>query len=171
MITAQIARVMKPISSLQFPEAAKSTAPHERLHHEANPTTSVSQSDRTDLTARGARARVAGDRPSFPGRSSAPITRGSCAAVLILRSVSRAKHQAAAQGSCTADPLFRPVSRANRRIRRTGRPHESSTLRRSGCPKRRVALHLHGLLELMAPTSYARLPERGSSAPLRAVRT
>lgn len=161
---------MKPIASLQFPEAPKSTAPHERLHHEANPGALVAQSDRVDVTARGARMLAAFDRPSFPNRSSAPITRGSCTTELMLRPVSRARHQAAAQGSCTADPLFRPVSRGERRIRPHRPPVRIELTSPLRLPETTRHARLHGLLELMMPTRRTRLPEPGSSAPLRAVR-
>jgi len=169
IVTAQVARVSKPTSSLQFPEAPRSTAPHDRLHHEVFSAAPVSRNDKSDLTARGARTFETNRRLSFPSQRSTPIARGSCTAAHASPGFP-GEGSAVAQVSCAADLLRRPVSRAEQHIQPRSPPAHvelASPLRSPGSAMR---ARRHGLLELVLPVFFARLPEHRSPASLRAVR-
>jgi len=101
---------VKPIPSLQFPEAPKSTAPHDRLHHEAVSSAPVSQSGKADLTARGARTLATDPRSSFPNQKSTRMHGAPCTSAHVSPGFP-SEPSAAAQVPAQPNPIRRSVSR------------------------------------------------------------
>jgi hypothetical protein len=141
-----IACTMKSFLPLQFPETTNPTSLHGVPVRSKPIAGSVSRAhDR--LRSHGAPCTAAHASPGFPVEGSA-----------------------VAQVSCAADLLRRPVSRAEQHIQPRSPPAHvelASPLRSPGSAMRALR---HGLLELVMPVFFARLPEHHSPASLRAVR-